>query len=59
MDAMIKFTDAEPAKSKETTPKTGNKGAKSAATPETTATNDGAGGAPKMTAPKRKRSGAG
>ena len=55
---MIKFTDVEPAKSKETTPKTGDKSAKCAATPETMATNDPT-GARKITATKRKRSGAG
>lgn len=56
---MIKFKDAEPAKSKEAPRKAADKAAETAATPEIMAPEGAASGARKTTAPKRGKKGAG
>jgi hypothetical protein len=57
---MIKFTDAEPAKSRERAPKAGNKDTeKLAATSDTAVVDKPDSGARKTMTPKRKKNGAG
>jgi hypothetical protein len=52
---MIRFTDAEAAKSKEAAKKAGDKEPKRAAAPEPAAIDDAPRAAPKAGAPKRKK----